>query len=209
MSDDIDMAKEDIERAHHHAEHAAEGDPSAGWARQAAMLIAALAAMLALAEMGNKGAQNEYLTHHITASDDWNFYQAKTIRANLFNLQADVLASLPNAGDPATVKRVEDARATAKRLDDDEKTLGRKQLRARAQTSEKLRDHAFHEFHLYEYAVGGLQIAIVLASVSVVTRQRVFFFIAGLLGFGSGLFALLTSVGVIDMIHEMLAVSSH
>jgi hypothetical protein len=209
MSDDIDMAKEGIEHAHHHAEHAAEGDPSAGWARQAALLIAFLAAALALSDMGAKSTQNEYLTHHITASDDWNFYQAKTIRANLYNLDADMLASLPNGGDPATVKRIDDARATARRLEDDEKTLGRKQLMAKAQASEKLRDHAFHELHLYEYAVGGLQIAIVLASVSVVTRQRAFVYVAALLGGVSGLFALLTSVGAIDIFQEIFAISHH
>jgi uncharacterized protein (UPF0297 family) len=209
MSDDIDMAKEGIESAHHHAEHAPEGDPSGGWARQAALLIAFLAAALALSEMGSKNKQNEYLTHHITASDDWNFYQAKTIRANLYNQEADLLSSLPNAGDPATVKRVDDARAIAKRLEDDEKTQGRKQLMAKAQASEKLRDHAFHELHLYEYAVGALQIAIVLASVSVVTRQRVFVYVAALLGGVAGLFALLTSMGAIDVIQGMFAATPH
>ena len=52
-------------------------------ARRIAVLIAVLAAALALAEMGEKGAQNAYLTHHIAVSDDWAFYQAKNVRATL------------------------------------------------------------------------------------------------------------------------------
>ena len=50
------------------------GDTSA---RRVAVLIAVLAAALALADMAEKGAQNEYLTHHVAVADDWAFYQAK------------------------------------------------------------------------------------------------------------------------------------
>ena len=48
------------------------GDTSA---RRVAVLIAVLAA--ALADMAEKGAQNEYLTHHVAVADDRAFYQAK------------------------------------------------------------------------------------------------------------------------------------
>ena len=70
MSETIEQAKESIAEAHH-----AHGDTSA---RRIAILIAVLAAALALADMGEKGAQNAYLTHHIAVTDDWAFYQAMT-----------------------------------------------------------------------------------------------------------------------------------
>ena len=54
----------------------AEGTPDTS-ARRVAVLIAVLAAALALADMAEKGAQNEYLTHHVAVADDWAFYQAK------------------------------------------------------------------------------------------------------------------------------------
>ena len=47
-----------------------------------------------------------------------------------------------------------------------------KQLADQAKEKEVLRDEAIHRYHNYEYAVGALEIAIVLASVSVVTRMR-------------------------------------
>jgi hypothetical protein len=177
MSDAIDQARETIEHAHHHAGHDGDGFP-----RNVAVIVAILAAGLALAEMGEKSAQNEYLTFHIAASDDWNFYQAKNIRSNLFSLHADSLEASANAADPAVRKQIEAARSQASRLDDDEKTVGRKQLAAKARQSEMARDVAFHRYHLFEAVVGALQIGIVLASVSIVARARPLAWLAGLLG---------------------------
>src|SRR4051812_6923550 len=83
MSDTIEHAREGIHQAHEAP--AGHGDRSA---RRIAVLIAVLAAALALAEMGEKGAQNAYLTHHIALSDDWAFYQAKNARASLWTVEA-------------------------------------------------------------------------------------------------------------------------
>ncbi len=176
MSETIEHAREGLE----HADHAAHTDRSAA---RIAVLIAALAAALALAEIGEKGAQNEYLTHHITVSDTWNFFQAKNDRALLRTAEADVLESLPTADQPAVAERAKTARAEAARLrDDPAKGDGSKQLAALAAEQTLLRDHAFHTYHRFERVVGALQIAIVLASVSVVTRVRWLAWAAGAIG---------------------------
>ena len=93
MSETIEHAREGLHHAHHAPAHT---DTTA---RRIAVLIAVLAAALALAEMGEKGAQNAYLTHHIAVSDDWAFYQAKNARATTWAAQAGILANLPNAAD--------------------------------------------------------------------------------------------------------------
>jgi hypothetical protein len=178
MSDSIDQAKEAIEKADTWEE------------RRVAVLIAILAVALALAGMARNSAQNDYLAYHIQASDDWNFYQAKQVRSNLYQLQADTLDSLPAGTDPTVRKRINEWRVEAKRLDDDEKTQGLKQLMQKAQASEVERGHAFHHFHLFESVTGGLEIAIVLASVSIVTRIRALAVIAAVLGAGASLFGL-------------------
>jgi hypothetical protein len=192
MSDSIDRAKEAIGEAGER-----EHD---GGARVVAVLIAALAATLALSEMGEKAAQNEYLTHHIQASDDWNFYQAKTIRSNVYSVEAETLESLPNAADPEVRKRIDAAKAQAKRLDDDEKTLGRKQLMEKAHASEEMREAAFERFHLFEAVVGGLEIAIVLASVSVVTRVPQLAIGAAVLGVVAALFGLSEALNLVKWV---------
>jgi hypothetical protein len=185
MSDSIDTAKETIERVHEDPHH--HGDPNA---RNIAILVAVLAVALALTEIANNNAQNAYLTYHVQASDDWAFYQAKTIRSTIYAVQADTLASLPAGADPAVRKRIDEWHGEVKRLDDDEKSLGRKQLAAKARASETARDHAHHRYHLFETGAGALQIAIVLASASLVTRVRTLALAAAIVGAAASLFGL-------------------
>ena len=191
MSDMIEHATEGLEQAHHAAEHGHDR-----WAPRIAVVIAALAAALALADMGEKSSQSAYLTHHIGVSDDWNFFQAKNARATIRTSEASVLESLPNAGEPAIVKRIEAARAAEARLRDDPSGGdGMQQLveRARRQTGE--RDHAFHRYHQFEGVVGALQIAIVLTSVAVVTRVRWLAWAGGGIGLLAGCFGLAVAFG--------------
>jgi hypothetical protein len=160
-----------MERAHETIEeHAHHGDP---WARGVAVLVSILAAVLAMTEIGGKAAQTAYLTHHVALSNDWAFYQAKNLRSVVRTSEADLLASLPNAHDPAIQTRIKQAEDYSARMrDDPEGGEGMKQLAITAKQQEVERDEAAHRYHNYEYAVGALEIAIVLASVSVITRMR-------------------------------------
>lgn len=190
MSDSIDIATEHLEHAAHHRHKQVHEDD--GHARKTAILVAVLAAALALTEMQEKGAQNEYLRLHIKASDDWAEYQAKTVRMNMFSMFADTWEATPGF----SADKIKAARASAARMDDDPKNnTGRKQMATIAKHSEESREVAFHEYHSFEVAVGGMQIAIVLASVSVVTRVRVLALASGLLGAAAGALALWTAYG--------------
>ncbi len=194
MSESIEQAQQGLEHAHEaNAAHPAHNDSAA---RRVAVLISALAAGLALAEMGEKSAQNDYLAHYISSSDTWAFYQAKTLRSALAGQQVDLLDSLPNAADPEVRKRAAATAAERARLDDDDKTLGRKQLRAQAEAEERVRDEQGHTYHRFESVVSALQIAIVLASVSVVTRMWLLAGIAGALGLVAGAFGIAVAAGV-------------
>lgn len=184
--DTIEKAHEDIEHAHH--AHVT-GDPAARWI---ALIIAAMAASLAIAELGEKSAQTAYVNHNITLSDDWAYYQAKNIRATMRLAEADMLASLPNASDPAVQDRIRAAREDADRLRDDPKAgEGTKQLVERAKQQQEVRDHALHRNHQYETVVGALQIAILLTSVSLLVRTRLLTLVGGLLGAAAVAYGLL------------------
>jgi len=174
MSEAMEKAHETIEEHGHHS------DP---WARGVAILVSCLAAALAITEIGGKAAQNAYLTDHVALSNDWAFYQAKNLRSVVRTSEADLLASLPNATDPAIQARIKEAKDYTARMRDDPKGgEGMKQLAAKANALESQRDEAEHRYHNYEYAVGVLEIAIVLASVSVVTRMRALTIAAGVIG---------------------------
>jgi hypothetical protein len=183
MSDDLDRARDSIDAA---AERQARG---------IAVLISVLAAALAIAEMQEKGAQNAYMTSHIQVSDDYAFYQAKTVRSNLYVLHAETLAALPSSADPAMSREIADARAMAARLDDDQVTKGRKQLLEQAHHHEDERQRHFERYERLEYVVGALQIAIVLASMSVVTRVLTLAVGAGVLGAGAAAVGVLVAAG--------------
>ncbi len=177
MVDPVEAAHEQMDEA---TERRNESDP---WPRRMAVVVSFLAASLALSEIGAKSTQTEYLTHHIAASDTWNFYQAKNERAIIRNTEATLLESLPNADTPAMQDRIKAARADEARMRDEPSTgIGMKQLKEKAEDQERERDHAFHKYHGYEYTSGALEIAIVLASVSVVTRIHALGVAAGVIG---------------------------
>ena len=188
MSQTIEHAREGLHQAHHEA----HSDSSARWI---AVLIAVLAAALALAELGEKQAQNAYLTHHITLSDTWAFYQAKNARAAIWASEAAILANLPNATEPGPQAEIKRAKETEARLRDEPDGDGMKQLLETAKGKEAERDHAFHQYHQYELVVGALQIAIVLASVAVVTRVLALAIGAGVIGAIAAGYGLLVGLG--------------
>jgi hypothetical protein len=140
-----------------------------------AILIAVLAAFLALSETGGKSAQTAALGHHIEASNLWAFFQAKTIRQTTLRTAAEALEADGSDGlTPARAelhsKRIEAWRATAARYESEPETgEGRRELMARARATETLREKALAAYHQFEFASAAFQIAIVLASASVIT----------------------------------------
>ena len=154
-----------------------------------AIFILVLAALLAVFEMSGKSAQTTALTDNGKASDLWNFYQAKTIRQSALMLAVQAMEAevAGGVGDPAQLeakkKVIAEWRAGAARYDSDpEKKEGRKELIERARQTEEARDHGLAAYHMFEFASAALEIAIVLASLTVLTEMMIFTFVAGGLG---------------------------
>ena len=159
-----DLAQDTLEQ-HEHLHH----NPEDSHARRAALLIGVLAAVLAVSEMAERSSQNAYLAHHIGASNEYAFYQSRQTRALVLSQSAVVMRALPAT--PETQKAAADAEVEAKRLtDDSDRGNGSRQIQARADAEAKARDTALHRYEWYEVVTSALQIAIVLVSVSVVTR---------------------------------------
>jgi hypothetical protein len=180
-----------------HIEHAAHAHTMSPAARQAAIVIAIMAAALALTEFAAKSAQVSTLTDHISASDTWAQYQAKSTRRTTYEQTVNVLSSLPNAADPDVQKRIALARAAADRMRSETGADGMEQLAERAHALEHQRDHELHRTHGLETASGGLQIAIVLASVSVVTGARLLLFGGIAIAAVAAVYALLASQSLV------------
>ena len=164
-----------------------------------ALLIAVLALFLALAETLAKGAQTDALSYNVEASNLWAFFQAKTIRQTVVRTAGEQL-DLERARNPEAAA----ADAVAKRADAWAKTIarwesepetgeGRKELTARAKAAETKRDTALARYHHYEISSAAFQIAIVLASATVITGAVVLTW----LSIGLGLIGLVfTGIGL-------------
>lgn len=152
------------------------------------LLISILALVLAFSETLGKGAQTEALSLNIEASNLWTFFQAKTVRLTMMKTAAESgtleLAKTTDANlKDLYGKQIADWRKNAERYDSERETNeGRKELAVRAKATEQKRDRALAAYHNYEIASGAVQIAIVLASASIITGLSALVWIAGALG---------------------------
>lgn len=182
----------EIRETEEHIEHAHHKDN-----KRAALLIIALAAILAITEIGGKEAQYSSLADNIERSDLYAFYQAKTIRAAIARTAVDsaTIGTPQAARTDEWTKQVETWNQAADTLDSDPKSKeGRKELLEKAKAIEIDRDREIGSYHDLEFASAALQLAIVMASASVITEMALLELVAaviGLVGVGLAAFAFL------------------
>jgi hypothetical protein len=181
-----------------------------------ALVISILALMLAVSEILGQKAQTQTLQSNIEASNLWAFYQAKTMRKTVTENFADEVDLLQlGATDPAQKKAMQDRiakwRATAARYESEpgkpikdakgkdtgqfEPGEGRKELIERAKAAEVIRDKYGRKHVRFEFATGAFQIAIVLASASIITSMAALLWGAGGLG----------AIGILLLLAGMIA----
>ena len=172
------------------AEQIAEARESADekFKNRAALIIACMAMLLAITSLGGGNAAEDVANNNIQASDTWAFYQAKSIRQTALKVAADGLEAdlRANPGMPADARdfiqrKIDEYRSTAARYEDEPdredpanplKGEGRRQLGARAQDFEKQRDQASKQDPNFDFSEALFQIAIVLASVAILSGSR-------------------------------------
>jgi hypothetical protein len=160
--------------------------------KRIALLVAVLAALLAISEMGGKSAQTNGLASHIEASNFWTFFQAKTIRQTMLRTAAEeaeaTFKDSPQGMPEAMKAQAERWRQTAQRYETEPETgEGRRELMARAKGKEQVRDRSLSAYHLFEYGSAAFQLAIVLAGAAALTSVGWLVFLAlglGTLGMG-------------------------
>lgn len=157
------------------------GADHSGGNKRIALLISVLALILAFAETLGKSAQTAAVAANIDALNLWNFFQAKTIRQTVLRTAAEQTAVLSPSEN--SKKQVEKWRETAQRYQSEPETNeGRDQLAARAKAAEKKRETLTAAYHHYETASAAVQIAIVMASASIITGMAALIWISAGLG---------------------------
>lgn len=139
--------------------------------------IGILAALLAVCTMLGNNVTKDANRLNIEASNLWNFFQAKNLRRNnvLLHIDALELQVAANPGMPEAARKQFDDRIAAdkalvKRLTSEpDKKEGLDELFVRGKDLEKQRDDAFRRDPYFDWAQTLLQIAVVLASVCLIT----------------------------------------
>ena len=139
--------------------------------------IALLAVLLAITGMGGSNSMKDMINANVEVTNYWSFFQAKNIRQTEFRLAADRLEvdlvlnpTLPEAARKDIEGRIKRYKETAARYESDPKEGdGKKELMAKARSLEAERAKAQRKDPYFDFAQALLQIAIVLASVTIIT----------------------------------------
>ena len=139
--------------------------------------IGILAVMLALCGMGGGNSTKDSTLKNIEASNTWGFFQAKNIRRSEIRLQADQLGLMLEANPtmPVDAKKLVQAKIDeyraldAKLTTDPDKKEGLDELFAKGKALEAERNVALQRDPYFDYGQALLQIAIVLASVAIIS----------------------------------------
>lgn len=107
------------------------------------------------------------------ASDQWAFYQAKSIKQHLDEVALAELTCNADSNNPAWVKAVRKLSDDLARYDEE-----KQQIRAKAEGLEKIRDDSSRRGGKLGLAVSSFSLAIASASICMVTKKKPLWFVA-------------------------------
>ena len=167
------MAEAELPNPRELAEHAADA-----FGRRVALVTAVYAVMLAIAALGGNHAMKEMLLAQQKSSDQWAFYQAKVIREHLYRGQKLRLeVDLIERGASVKPEAREKLEALLKKFEEEEKryNVEKKDVEKDAKKLEHERDLYQTKDPYFLLAEALLQIAIVMSSVSILSKSRAAF----------------------------------
>ncbi len=166
-----------VHGAHDHAvEHHAQGGDSLGG--YVAIFTAILASVGAVVSYQGGDTQNQAMLYKneavlkkTQASDQWNYYEAKSNKGHLMELALEL----------APAKKQDFYKSEIERYEREKKEIKVKAeaLEAESEKANEKSEHAMHPHHKLAQAMTLIQIAISLASITVLTRKKWLFAVAG------------------------------
>ena len=158
--------------------HELAGQRGQTFTRRVALVTALYAVALAIAALGGNSYGREMLLAQQKASDQWAFYQARSIREHQYRGQKLRLeADLADRGPAMRPEARRKAEELLQKFSDEEKryNTSKEPIRVEAERFEHERERAEKRVLNFEYAEVFLQISIVLASVSILAASRLIF----------------------------------
>ena len=155
----------------HELEHAAQHGAKDSFAGRTAVITAVLATVGALfsymggATQANAGLfKNNAAIKKTEASNQWNYYQAKSSKQNMAELALALVAEDKKPQYQQEVDRYKSEKAEIK--------LGAEKLEAESTAWDRQSDAQMHQHHRWAQATTVLQISIAMAAIALLTRKR-------------------------------------
>jgi hypothetical protein len=155
----------------HAAEHGHHGEAGGGMINQIAMFTAVIATVGAIfgymggATQANAGLyKNNAAIKKTEASNQWNYYQAKSSKQNLMELAVALVAEDKKDFYKKEIDRYKGEKAEIK--------LAADKLEAEATDWDKKSDEQMHLHHRWAQATTALQVSIALAAIALLTKKK-------------------------------------
>jgi hypothetical protein len=161
------MEPTEIQEFSNKLKEAGEGGESLTRISLAISILAVLVAMVTV--LGHR-SHTEAVLSQARAADQWNEYQAKKIRSDQTSIAMDLLSLQPSSNPEGVEKKMEGYKAHLERWKDE---LAEEQKKA--QEFEADVAHAERQAGRYDLGEALLQIGVVLCSITLFTRRRLYF----------------------------------
>ena len=175
----MEDAEVPLEHLHEHVKESAERSGEA-WISWVALSTALLAVLAAIASLLSGEHANEAMMDQIEASDQWNYYQAKSIKASVLDAKMATVGA-PNESDRSKLARYEKEQ---------------EEIKSEADGKQAAAKSNFHRHEVYARAVAMFQIAIAVAAISALTKKRHFWIVSLLFGVAGCIFLVLGMLNV-------------
>lgn len=151
------------------------------WISQVALSSAMIAVFAAIAALLAGHHSNEAMIDQILASNQWNYYQAKGVKANLLATKMDLYALQGHAA-------TEEDKAKLVEYKSQQEEISKKATEEQTSSEEHLKTH-----NSMAKSVTFFQVAIAISAIAILVRRKKFWY--GSLGFAAvGLFFFLSSL---------------
>ena len=171
----LEQIQEDLHHLMHSSKHS--------WVKWVALTSALLAAVTAVVSLTAGYYSHEAMIEQIQSSDQWSFFQAKSVKANILTSKMELLTALGKAVEK------KDREKLIEYKNDQEK------IQAEASRLEKAAGHHLEMHKILARSVTLFQLGICVSAISVLTNRRSFWRVG--LAFGT--------VGMLFLIQGTLA----
>jgi len=170
MVDEIEVPTEHLHESIHEEFERTEEK----WILRVALTAALLAVFAAIASLYAGDHANEAMLEQIKASDQWSYYQAKSIKSMLLKSKTDLLKTLDKPVDAKDEAKLEAYTVELKEIED------------KAREAERSSHSNFARHVILAKAVTAFQVAIALCAIAALTKRKWLWYISMAAG-GGGL----------------------